>query len=303
MSNQVTHRAVEHTISLPVSMKKLKGAGIIKVAAAHNLRESASEIGTSAHIDPDRSRSNVVLRGPATSASVAKEARALMAAAGLHKVRKDAVYGIEVLFTLPADLHVCASDYFEAATVWAETHFDVPVLSSVIHLDESVPHCHVLLLPLVAGKMNGGRVFGGRSRLHAVHDSFGQQVLSRFGLATPCRRPRPLLAVRRQAISAARAKLVAHSALDENLIDELLRPHMHDPEPLLVRMNIEMPAFAQARARSFVGIMTRPVPQERKMPTIDAGARSIYGNKRGPALIKVYPCVDFARNPVQQRAM
>ena len=283
MSDQMLRYSDKHTIALPVSIKKLNNPGIIKLAAAHNLRELANEIGAAGHIDPDRTHANIVLRGAADSAGVAEYARALMASAGLRTVRKDAVLGLELLFTLPPSATVAIREYFEAATAWASSHFHVPVLSSVVHLDESVPHCHVLLLPLVAGKMNGSRLFGARTKLRCMHDSFDQHVLSPFGLIGPARRPRLSLVQRRQGIAAARAKLVTHSALSESLIDELLKPHVSNPDPLLAQLNIEIPQLRQPRTRSFVEIMTRPVRVDRSKPTY-VGSASCFSRAGSPVV-------------------
>ena len=45
-------------------VKKLTGAGIIKVAASHNRRTIAAEIGAAGHIDASRCHLNVTLVSP-----------------------------------------------------------------------------------------------------------------------------------------------------------------------------------------------------------------------------------------------
>ncbi|KHA78004.1 hypothetical protein NC77_14320 [Janthinobacterium lividum] len=64
-------------------MKGLKGKTIIVTAAKHNLREILAELdgNQGSAIDPSRTPLNCILRGPATAAGVASEARALMGAA------------------------------------------------------------------------------------------------------------------------------------------------------------------------------------------------------------------------------
>src|SRR5207245_6185490 len=51
---------------------------------------------------------------------------------------------------------------------WIEVYFAVPVLSAVVHVDEAAPHMHVLLLPLLNGRMQGSDLVGSRSRLRAM---------------------------------------------------------------------------------------------------------------------------------------
>jgi len=249
-----THMAACHALSI----KRLYGPHIIKVAAKHNLREIAAEIGCDSHIDAARIPDNFDLRGPATADGVAQLAKSLMDNAGIAKLRKTAVMALELLFTLPATTSIDPCKYFEDATLWAETHFGVPVLSSVVHLDESAPHCHVLLLPLVNGKMNGSDLHGGKAKLSAMQASFHEKVASGYGFTRQVPQKRHSAAVRAAAMKLARERLQANSGLVDTVIEALLKPHAQNPEPLLAALNIAMPK-PPARTKSFVEIMTRPV--------------------------------------------
>jgi hypothetical protein len=53
---------------------KLKGDGIIELAAKHNLRELAAEIGNYGDIDGQLTHLNYILRGADTAADVASDA-------------------------------------------------------------------------------------------------------------------------------------------------------------------------------------------------------------------------------------
>ena len=61
-----------------VRMKKLKGTAVIEVAAKHNLREIAAEIGGYGHIDGRRTAQNYILHGADTAAGVASAAQSAM---------------------------------------------------------------------------------------------------------------------------------------------------------------------------------------------------------------------------------
>ena len=127
-------------------------------AAKHNLREIGG-----AHVDPSRSSLNVVLAGPGTADEVAKQAvaKALAAAAvgGAAIVRKIArrngTRAAEIIFGLPASTSVDCSAYFAECLRWVENTFGDVVLSAVVHMDESAPHAHVLMLPMRDGKWLG----------------------------------------------------------------------------------------------------------------------------------------------------
>ena len=249
-------------------MKGLKGKAIIVTAAKHNLREILTELdgNQGAAIDPSRTPLNCILRGPATAAGVASEARALMAAAGIATLRKDALRGLEIIFSLPAGTTVDQRAFFYDALAWAEQWFSVPILSAIVHNDEAAPHCHVILLPLVDGRMRGSELMGNRIKIMAMQSDFQAKVGQRYGLARQVAPARPSAAHRQQAIDAALAVLEANSGLQAGLLRVLLEPHKANPEPLLLALGIAMPAVKPKtkRADTFAGIMTRPCKPERK---------------------------------------
>lgn len=249
-------------------MKGLKGKAIIVTAAKHNLREILAELGGNqgATIDPSRTLLNCILRGQVTAAGVASEARALMATAGIATLRKDALRGLEIIFSLPAETTVDQRAFFDDALSWAEQWFSVPILSAIVHNDEAAPHCHVILLPLVDGRMRGSELMGNRMKIMAMQGDFQTKVGQRYGLARQAAPARPSAAHRQQAIDAALAVLEANSGLQAGLLRVLLEPHKANPEPLLLALGIAMPAVKPKtkRADTFAGIMTRPCKPERK---------------------------------------
>ncbi|WP_166674665.1 plasmid recombination protein [Janthinobacterium sp. 75] len=249
-------------------MKGLKGKAIIVTAAKHNLREILAELDGDqrATIDPSRTPMNCIVRGAATAAGVASEARALMAAAGITTLRKDALRGIEIIFSLPAGTTIDQRAFFDDALSWAAQWFSVPILSAIVHNDEAAPHCHVILLPLVDGRMRGSELMGNRMKIMAMQGDFHAKVGQRYGLVRQAAPARPSAARRQQAIDAALAVLEANSGLKGGLLRVLLEPHKANPEPLLLALGIAMPAAQPKtkRADTFAGIMTRPCKPERK---------------------------------------
>ena len=164
-------------------VKKLKGGGIVLAAARHNLREIQSELGAGGTIDPTRMRLNVVMHGPGDAADVAALAKARMQAAGVGKLRKDAVQAIELVFSLPPGHVVDTRHYFADCLAWAGARFGADnILSAVAHHDEAAPHMHVLLLPLVGNKMAGSELVGNRRTLADMQAAFHAAVASHHGL-------------------------------------------------------------------------------------------------------------------------
>ena len=163
-------------------IKKLKGSGIVTVAARHNRRVIQAEVGASKTIDSIRSGLNETLEGPPTAAAVGQLAKDLMKAAGVTRLRKDAVMALEVVFSLPPGHLQDDRAYFVDCVAWAGKHFGGVILSADVHRDEAAPHCHVLILPLIDNRMDGGRMAGGKQKFAAMHKEFHEIVATRYGL-------------------------------------------------------------------------------------------------------------------------
>ncbi len=236
-------------------IKKLKGGGIITVAARHNKRVIQAEIGASASIDPTRSHLNETLHGPSTAADVGQLAKDLMAAAGLGKLRKDAVMALEIMFSLPPNHRLDDRAYFTDCVVWVEKHFACPVLCADIHRDEAQHHCHVLLLPLIDGRMDGSNMLGGKQKLMTMHKQFHNDVAARYGLS---RAPARLTGASKQVASKAvllRLRETGDSALQSKLWAVLRDKIETDPTAFLMALGIELEAPAK-KLKPFVDYVT-----------------------------------------------
>ncbi len=239
-------------------IKKLKGSGIIGKAARHNRRAVQAEYGASESIDPTRSYLNQTIHGPTSADAVEKLAKDLMAAAGFTVLRKDAVLGLEVIFSLPANHQLNDLDYVTECTKWAADHFGgiQNILSSDIHRDEAQPHCHILILPLLNGKMNGGKMMGHRAKLLAMQQSFFDDVAARHGLK---KSPARLVGASKQAATVAVLQSL-RAASDPALKSEVWAAFREcierDPAPFLLALGIESkmpPKQMRTMAQIFTG--------------------------------------------------
>ena len=246
-------------------MQKLTGKGVVGVAARHNHREILAEMGGTpgCSIDPRRTPLNRVLAGAGDAAGVVAKAQALMSAAGLGTLRKDAVRALEIVVSLPSDTSVDQDAFFTDAVRWAAAAIGAPVLSAVVHNDEAAPHAHILILPLVDGRMVGSDLMGNRAKLQALQADFQLKVAHRYGLARQATPARPNAAQRREAVDMAFAALETNSGLQTAVLLALLEPHRADPLPLLQVLGIAMPAPKRKAKASFVEIMTRPAPEKK----------------------------------------
>lgn len=109
-----------------------------------------------------------------------------------EKRRKNAVLAVEHLMTAsPEFFQDMTKDRIE---LWAQTsvqwakdaYGEKNIASAELHLDESTPHLHLVIVPLVkdkAGveKLNARELFGGHKKMMAMQDSYARRFES-FGL-------------------------------------------------------------------------------------------------------------------------
>jgi hypothetical protein len=210
-------------------------------AARHNLREIQSELGAIGRIKPMQTIHNCVIAGSKSADSVVSTVKELIKAAGVDPSRKrrDYCQAIELLFSLPAESKIEPTQYFRKCLRWAESVYELPVLSAVVHLDESSPHCHVLLLPLSRKGHYLGSSPISRPETKKRVESFFAEVASPVGLKRQA-------AKMHGAVKTAAIKLV----LDECCVNGLpaangpLWPVFEaaikkDPVPALDALNID----------------------------------------------------------------
>ncbi len=225
-------------------VKKLKGGGIITVAARHNKREIQAEMGAAGSIDSTRAHLNYALAGPTAAVDVGLLAKELMTEAGVGKLRKDAVMALEIVFSLPPGHGLDDRAYFTACAEWAGAAFGGAhnVLSVDIHRDESQPHCHVLLLPLVDGRMAGSNLIGGKQKLMALQKDFHAKVAAPHSLR---KAPARLSGAAKQAGAKAvlqKLREASDSALQSLVWAQLREAVERDPTPFLLALEIELTA-------------------------------------------------------------
>lgn len=221
-------------------VKKLKGGGIIKVAARHNRRDIQAELGADSHINPARTCTNETLLGAATADGVALLAKELMHGAGIGKLRKDAVFGIEAIFSLPPDTVIDDTAYFTDCVAWAAAYFGgvQNILSVDIHRDEGAPHCHILILPLIGNRMDGSNMVGGKAKLRAMQQQFYDAVAATYGLR---KAPARLVGASKASASKAvldRLRTANDAALKSSVWSTLREMIEREPAPWLIALGL-----------------------------------------------------------------
>jgi hypothetical protein len=162
----------------------MKGKTVILDALKHNKRTLQAERGAGANIDASKSHLNYSLTGSDTPEKIATHAKVQMVKAGIDKPRSNQVMGVEVLFSLPIDRHSHDTrQFFKDCFEWVRLSFKGELLSFDIHLDESAPHAHAVILPLDDGKMQGSKMIGNKGNLMRLINKFHTEVARHHGLS------------------------------------------------------------------------------------------------------------------------
>ncbi len=168
---QMAHRT--RPANMFLRFGKLKGPTAALRAARHNLRELA----LTPNISPGQQHHNKVLLGSHSAQAVDTAYKKQLKAAGIDKLRVDAVRLIEALVSLPVGIQDTPCAYFQSALEWLGGEFgSANLLSAVVHNDESAQHMHVLIVPLVKGRMQGSDLLGGKAHLRARLARFEQAM-------------------------------------------------------------------------------------------------------------------------------
>ena len=194
------------------------GKSSLNAACKHNRRTLMHS--DSDPIDPTRSHLNLsLLDTPGTPKEVVELSDRLMAERGFRPKRADASIVVEGVFSLreePKAFDMVA--YFSESALWLVNNFGGQLLSADVHMDQSHPHCHVLvLLPLVVGGPSGSSVIGFKQQSYKRRLAFFDQVASKYDL----RMPPPTLSAADKRLQARRVHEHLHATGDPAIYSTL----------------------------------------------------------------------------------
>lgn len=157
---------------------KLHGWAKVAAAAKHNTRETAPD-----NADPTRKKLND-LRGHTNAEAILGDLRDQVAEVqkdSPKKIRKDAVLGLEYVFSFSPDNDLSEAqkaEYFQSClNLVRRRHGDGQVLSSAIHRDETTDHLHVITSAVyVEGGRRGmsAKRYTDKASLKTLQDEVGE---------------------------------------------------------------------------------------------------------------------------------
>ena len=239
--------AASHLIRLGA----IKGKSGVLEALKHNKRTLQAERGAGANIDVTRTPLNYCLTESNTPEAIATHTKVQMVKAGIDTPRKNQVMAVEILFSLPIQWHSNDTrSFFFDCLAWVKQTFAGELLSFDVHLDESAPHAHAIILPLIAGKMQGNSLIGGKGNLMRLINLFYSEIATRYGLAKAARKR--LSAKDKQSIERQVLTHLASDSAMQSIVWPCVRDAIHkDPLPFAQMLSIE-PDKTLHKAKSFV---------------------------------------------------
>ena len=150
--------------------------------------------------------------------------------------------GVELVFSLPPGFKDDQRIFFGKCLRWTELHFPQPaqIIAAIAHLDEALPHLHIILVPIVEhGRMAGHGMVGYKGVYTKRVNSFHDEVAQRFGLRKPRRKMKLTSAQRHQLADRIIAQLMADGWVASPVsVKEMSRMLIADPLPMAQSMGL-----------------------------------------------------------------
>lgn len=234
-----------------IRLKAMKGKSVILDALKHNKRTLQIEHRASGNINVANSHLNYSLTGINTPEQISTHAKVQMIRNGIDKPRINQVMGVEVVFSLPIDRHTQDTrKFFIDCFEWVKLSFKGELLSFDVHLDESAPHAHAVILPLVEGKMQGSAMIGGTGNLKRLIKNFHQDVARQHGLSR--NESKRLSETDRQSLSRNVLNRLKTDSAMQSIVWGCFRDLIvKDPLPFAQTLSIK-PSIKTHKSKSFV---------------------------------------------------
>ena len=98
-----------------------------------------------------------------------------------HHIRSNNVLAMEVMLTYSSEdnNHMNIEEWEKRNIEWLQETFGKDnVISAVTHEDETCPHVHAIVIPMIDGKLNAKALTGDRGKLIGMQDSYGKKMES-----------------------------------------------------------------------------------------------------------------------------
>jgi hypothetical protein len=162
----------------------------LSLAQKHNQRLIVQEIGGYGSIDGSQIALNlelVTLNGKSYEEAVLDVLRAHGLDLDHYNYRKkNRGYAVELVFSVTAGHHCDFNAMYADSLGWLRSYYpECQIIHAVIHHDEDTPHMHVILVPLVNGKLQAAKISGYTGVSQKRNLSLFEYLDKRYGLTFP----------------------------------------------------------------------------------------------------------------------
>jgi hypothetical protein len=162
----------------------------LALAEKHNRRLIVQEIGGYGGIDGRRTLLNlelVSLNGSSYEEAVLRVLRSLGLDLSHYSYRKkNRGYAVELVFSVTAGHHCDFNAMYADSLVWLRDFYpESHIIHAVVHHDEDTPDMHVILVPIVNGRLDANAVCGYKGVSRKRNISLFEFLDKRYGLTFP----------------------------------------------------------------------------------------------------------------------
>jgi len=243
----------------------------LEAAAIHNKRKNFNELKALGRIDSERLNLNYSIAGGNSVQDIVNLAIKLMADVGTspENMRRDFCQAIEIVFSLPANTTVDLKRFFAECVDWCGTQFGAAnVLSADVHMDESAPHCHVLLAPIHEDRWVGGALID-RASTRTLRESFKRCVAESYGLQMTDK-----LTGARKACSTAMVLQAIETNYKQLIAMPIWQPLRQclerNPAPFAASLGLNLPERCVVKRKTMAEIFTSPGKGPKREPSAGA---------------------------------
>jgi hypothetical protein len=162
----------------------------LALAEKHNCRLIAQEIGGYCGIDGRRTLLNlelVSLNGSSYEEEVHRVLRSLGLDLSHYSYRKkNRGFAVELIFSVTAGHHCDFNAMYADSLGWLRNYYpESHIIHAVVHHDEDTPHMHVILVPIVNGRLDANAVCGYKGVSRKRNIALFEYLDKRYGLTFP----------------------------------------------------------------------------------------------------------------------
>jgi hypothetical protein len=260
--------------SLFFNIEKINSFSQLKSAFRHNKREIQKELGANSHIDASKICQNYSLIETIPTTDLIQKMHdsvELYEESTGKRIRRDAVLGLEAVFSIPAhriEFDFDVAKFFADCLTWINEQLSpATVLTADVHLDEANPHMHVILSCVTPTKLIGSWLKGSREKYQERNEDFFHKVASRYGLSLP-----PTKLYKADRDNLAKVSILKIESTGDPMIKSphysLIRSMIQqNPVPFATNLGIPIQTTAK-KMRTVVQIMTSKGKGSQQLGTI-----------------------------------